>query len=72
MEYPKIGKRLNPPEGIEPKLGDVVTYEVIYEDEIGTISSVITQFDLDIANSPMDSFAVIDIDRLHNLTPKEK
>ena len=44
---PRIGKRLNPPEGVEPKLGDIVTYEIIYDDgQKGTISTQITEFDI--------------------------
>lgn len=45
--YPRIGKRLEPAEGIVPKLGDKVVYEVIYDDgQIGTITTFIEDFDL--------------------------
>lgn len=43
---PHIGKRLEPAEGVVPKLGDKVVYEVIYDNgEIGTITTFITEFD---------------------------
>lgn len=41
------GRRITPPEGVEVKVGDIVTYEVIYDDgRVGTISTKITDFDL--------------------------
>ena len=44
-----IKKRINPPEGVETKLGDLVTYEIIFDDgSVGTISTHITEFDLKI------------------------
>lgn len=48
----KIKKRINPPEGVEAKLDDLVTYEVIFDDgSIGTISTHVTEFDLYIKNN---------------------
>ena len=45
--YPRIGKRLEPAEGITPKLGDKVVYEVIYDDgQVGTITTFVDKFDL--------------------------
>ena len=43
----EISKRLEPPEGVSPKLGDKVVYEVIYDDgQIGTITTFVDKFDL--------------------------
>lgn len=43
---PTIGKRLFPPEGVEPKVGDMVIWEIIYDDgKVGTISTFRTEFD---------------------------
>ena len=40
-------KRLEPVEGVAPKLGDKVVYEVIYDDgHIGTITTYVDKFDL--------------------------
>lgn len=42
-----IGRRLEPPEDVELKLGDMVTYEVIFNDgSKGTISTKVEEFDL--------------------------
>lgn len=44
----KVGKRLEPAEGVEPKLGDKVVYEVIYKTgQVGTITTFVEQFDLE-------------------------
>lgn len=44
-----IKRRITPPEGVETKLGDLVTYEVVLDDGTsGTISTHITEFDLNI------------------------
>lgn len=41
-----LGDRLEPPKGVELKLGDLVTYEVIFDDgSKGTISTTVTEFD---------------------------
>lgn len=46
-----IGRRLEPPEDVELKLGDMVTYEVIFNDgSKGTISTKVTEFDLNYYN----------------------
>ena len=46
--WPKIGRRLEPPEGVKAKVGDRVTYELIYEDgQVGTISTIFDEFDLE-------------------------
>lgn len=43
----RIVKRLEPPEGVKPKLGDIVTYEVEYDDgQKGTITTRVEEFDL--------------------------
>ena len=43
----QIGKRSEPAEGIVPKLGDKVVYEVIYDDgTVGTITTFVDKFDL--------------------------
>ena len=39
-------KRLEPQEGVTPKVGDKVVYEVMYDDgRIGTITTWVTEFD---------------------------
>lgn len=49
--FPKIGKRLEPPEGVVPNLGDKVVYEVIYEDgQVGTITTFVEKIDLMISD----------------------
>lgn len=48
----KIGKRLEPAEGVVPMLGEKVVYEVIYEDgRTGTITTFVDKFDLDIGSA---------------------
>lgn len=43
---PQIGKRLKPKEGVEPQVGDEVTWELIFDDgQKGTITTVVTEFD---------------------------
>ena len=45
--WPVLGKRLEPADGIKPKLGDKVVYEVIYGDgTVGTITTFVDEFDL--------------------------
>ena len=40
-------KRIEPVEGVTPKLGDKVVYEIIYDDgSIGTITTYVDKFDL--------------------------
>lgn len=47
-----LGKRLVPPEGITPKLGDKVVYEIVYDNgQIGTITTWIEKFDLLVSGS---------------------
>ncbi len=42
-----IGKRIEPPEGVEPKLGDKVVYETTFDDGTkGTLTLYIDEFDL--------------------------
>jgi len=44
---PQIGKRLEPAEGVKPKVGDKVVYEIIYDDgKVGTIATFVTEFDI--------------------------
>jgi len=41
-----FGKRLEPAEGVEPKVGDKLTYEIIYDDgSVGTITTIVDEFD---------------------------
>ena len=48
----KIGKRLEPAEGVVSKLGEKVVNEVIYDDgRTGTITTFVTKFDLDICSA---------------------
>jgi len=49
---PHLGKRLIPPKGVEPKLGDKVVYEIVYDDgQIGTITTWVEKFDLLLSDS---------------------
>ena len=48
-----IGKRLEPPEGVTPKVGDKVVYEVIYPDgQKGTITTFVDEFDIEFSKHP--------------------
>ncbi len=47
-----LGKRLVPPEEVEPELGDKVVYEIVYDDgQVGTITTWIDKFDLLVSDS---------------------
>jgi hypothetical protein len=49
---PHLGKRLIPSKGVEPKLGDKVVYEIIYDDgQVGTITTWVEKFDLLVSDS---------------------
>ena len=48
-----IGKRLEPPEGVIPKVGDKVVYEVIYPDgQKGIITTFVDEFDIEFSKHP--------------------
>ena len=48
---PQIGKRIEPKEGIEPKIGDKVVYEIIFDDgRVGTMETFISEFDRIVKN----------------------
>lgn len=50
-----IGRRIKPAEGITPKLGDLVEYEVIYDDgQVGMITTFVTEFDLKFSSTTND------------------
>lgn len=59
----QIGKRLEPAEGIVPKLGDKVVFEVIDDDGgvIGTITAFIDEFDLSFKNDVHRSLIIVDL-----------
>lgn len=43
----RIGKRIEPEDDVELKLGDIVTYEIIYDDgQTGTITTIVSKIDL--------------------------
>lgn len=60
----KIGKRLEPEEGIQLKLGDKVVYEIIYDNgEVGTITAFVSEFDMSCIDQNTDSIIFYDPDK---------
>ena len=66
-----LGRRLEPPEGVEAKVGDKVVYEVIYDGgEVGTLTTFVDEFDMRLYNTKRGEIKISDDEELYRYIPE--